>query len=169
MCHIGAWPKIHIHLTAHCRSWALQEEARMGSACYTPNDIWVATIVPSCGGFNYIRCSIWGWDIGTDVVEALGSVCCAGLSRGYVRDRLDCAVEGIELALISCSAVSNLETLRATIMIFAPFTASCFATLIPIPSDAPVRRIVYCCQQLDKDDQFGIEELPCHWHWICFY
>lgn len=47
-----------------------------------------------------------------------------------------------ELALISANASSSLPTLRDTIMMFAPFCASCMATLLPIPSEAPVMRTV---------------------------
>ena len=47
-----------------------------------------------------------------------------------------------ELALISSNASSSFPTLRATMMMLAPFCASCFATLLPIPSEAPVMRTV---------------------------
>jgi hypothetical protein len=56
-----------------------------------------------------------------------------------------------ELALISPNASSSFPTLRATITMFAPFCASCLATLLPIPSEAPVMRTV--CNASDEAEE----------------
>lgn len=46
------------------------------------------------------------------------------------------------ITLISDKAASSFVTLRETIIRFAPFAANCFATLLPMPSEAPVKRMV---------------------------
>ena len=44
--------------------------------------------------------------------------------------------------LISANAASSLATLRDTMIRLAPLAANCFATLLPMPSEAPVSRTV---------------------------
>lgn len=83
-------------------------------------------------------------DVGGDVVEALGAwVFRAGLSE-------ELALAGQKVVAwqrpgrtwISLMAGSSLATLRETMTRLAPFAASILAALKPIPSDAPVIRMV---------------------------
>lgn len=82
-------------------------------------------------------------EVGTNVFKALrGRVCRGSLMMGQM---LAWAVGWGAITgrtLISASALSNVAIVRATMMMFAPFAANCLATLLPMPSDAPVRRTV---------------------------
>lgn len=49
---------------------------------------------------------------------------------------------GRRRTLTAVTALSSLPTLRETRMMLAPLAASCWATLRPMPSEAPVIRTV---------------------------
>lgn len=146
MCHVGRCEVIGVHLVFQLGNRRIDEEGRVGAAGAAPDDVGWSILVERCGFGDDAHRLGGGGEVAAYVVESLGlgSRCSfldfeCWFEMAWVRVRL-ARTEMYKMA--SWSFATSL----ATMVTFAPFSASWRATLRPMPFEPPVMRTV--CAEL---------------------